>query len=193
MHGEPTRRLGHVASALFVDIANMLPARTVGRQRMVWRHGFTARRGGQRRDDVVRIGGFNQIIDGAGFHRTDHGRKTAIARLDNGARIRPPLLEGSNDIEAAAIIEPHAHHGQRRCARMNMDCRLGDRLSCDHLKAAFLQCTRKALQHRNVMVDDQQLIGVRIRRHAFAAVQINRFGYCNRGLCHGNRAINIAI
>jgi hypothetical protein len=149
------RSLRHVTSAQFVNILDMSPAHMIYRHRMLRRLGVVTVRCKQSRHYFVLVYGFSEIVDGAELHSADGGSDIAVTRENNGACFGPSLLERRNDSQSASVAKSHFHQGIGGCAQPYLGQTIRDRFSRGHLEAFCSHRTRKALQQRYIVIDDQ--------------------------------------
>ena len=81
----------------------------------------------QRGGDVVGVGGLRHVVDGAELHRGDGGGDIAVAGQHDAAGVGPAPLERRDDVEAAAVAEPHVDDGIGRRRLLDLVEPVGDR------------------------------------------------------------------
>ena len=106
--------------------------------------------------DRVGIGRLRQIIDRPGLDRRDSCRDVAVAGQHDDAGARTGLLQCGDDIEPAAVTQPHVDNGESRQLIGRRGDPGGDAVGGRHDKAASLHCAREPLAQRCVVVNDQQ-------------------------------------
>jgi len=134
----------------------VLPADAVGRHGIFRWLRLVFRLAGQCRDDIVRVGGLGEVIDGAEFDRRHCGGDIAVTRQDDRARIRALLTDFFDHVQSVAVFKPHVDDRVGRGDAENLGCCILNAIGGFGRKSALFHCTRQPLLKRLVVVDDQE-------------------------------------
>ncbi len=156
MHVEPTCGFRNVAAAQLIDPLDVLPTHAISRHWIFRRFDLGIIQRQQCGHDVVGIGGLRQVIHRAELNGIHRGGDIPVAGENDGARVRPAILERGNHIKTVAVIEPHVDHGISRRGLLDLQQPVGDRIRGRNDEAALLQRLRQTLRKRLIVLDDQQ-------------------------------------
>ena len=92
MHIQSPRGFRNIVSAEFVNALNVFPTHAVRGHWIFRRLWLRSRRGEKGRHDIVGVGGFRQIVDGAIFNRRDRRGDVAETGEDDHAAVGANLM-----------------------------------------------------------------------------------------------------
>lgn len=134
----------------------MLPPNPVCRHGVFGNFGLFTLALCQRIEDIVRIGGFGQIVQRSEFYGGNGGCNIAIAGQNDDLRIVPVLPDRLDDFQTIAIRKPQIDHRILRRRSPGTGYTVTHRLGRIDGKAACFHCPGKPAQKRAVIIDDQQ-------------------------------------
>jgi hypothetical protein len=103
VHVEAARGFRDVPIAQFVNALDMLPADAVGRHWIFRRLDLSAVEREQGRGNIIGVDRLGEIVNGAELYRVHRGSDVALARENDGARFRTPLLHRRNNVETVSV------------------------------------------------------------------------------------------
>ena len=145
MHVEAACRLRNIVAAQFVNTLNMLPAHTVGRHWILGRLRLGSWLRHQRRQNVVGVGGFGQIVNGAVFYRGHRGGNISKAGKHHDTAVGTHDMQRLHHVEPIAIVQLEIDHGIGGRCLFGSGFALGHALGDGDCEAARLHRTRQPL------------------------------------------------
>lgn len=156
MHVELAGRFRHVTLAGFINALNMLPPDTVRGHWRVMLGGHVEPSGHQGGDDIVGVGGFGEVVEGAELDRHDRRCDRPVAGQDDPAGVGPLRLQGAHDVQPASVSEPEIDHGEGRGGGFDRGQRFGNAGGRPGGEAARGQRPRQAVAKQTIIVYDEK-------------------------------------